>query len=203
MSDKIVLYQDRTQDDNKSFERFSRDKILLLRDYKCDNTNARAVFYLAQTFSCLNEIEDAFYYYKLRTTMEGFHEERFHAFLRTGEISATLGHPWYDTMGWYMKAFELFPRVEPIIKIAEYYKSINNWKLAYTFIKLACSLEYPNECILFVDKLDYTYKRWHIMGIVGYYNKKYKNGKLGCLNALKEKPDSSIDKFNLKFYEEI
>ena len=199
--DTVVLYQDRTQDDNKTSQRFTRDKILLLRDHKCNRTDSRTVFYLAQTLSCLNEVEEAFYYYKLRTIMEGFYEEKYHAFFRTGEISATLGHPWSDTMGWYMKAFEMLPRVEPMIKIAEYYKNIKNWRLAYTFIKLACGLDYPEELILFVDKLSYTYTRWHIMGIVAYYHGEYADGKKACLNALKENPESKTDTFNLKFYE--
>ena len=86
----LVLYQDRTQDDDKTGNRFARDKVLLLADHKDDPTEPRTVFYLAQTCACLNHLDDAYYYYKLRTTLEGFWEERFHAFLRCGELSERL-----------------------------------------------------------------------------------------------------------------
>ena len=46
VDDKIVLYQDRTQDDDKSSKRFHRDEILLLDEYKKDKNNPRTIFYV-------------------------------------------------------------------------------------------------------------------------------------------------------------
>lgn len=114
---EIILYQDRTQDDDKTGKRFFRDKILLLEDHKDNPTEPRTVFYLAQTCACLNEWENAFYYYKLRTTLEGFWEECFHVFLRCGEISEKLNHLWHERMKWYIQAFEHTQHVEPLIKL--------------------------------------------------------------------------------------
>lgn len=202
IDDNVILYQDRTQDDDKSSKRFSRDKILLLEDHKDNPTDSRTLFYLAQTCSCLNDSEDALYYYKLRTELEGFWEERFQAFYRCGITSERLNHPWYDCMTWYMKAFEKSERVEPLIKIIEHYKDIKNWKLAYTFAELACKLEFPSQCILFVDKHCYDYTRWHLMGIVGWYAKEYENGKKGCLKAIECGLNNELDTSNLKFYED-
>ena len=34
-----------------------------------------------QTLSCLEQNEESLYYYKIRSTLEGFQEEKFHAFL--------------------------------------------------------------------------------------------------------------------------
>ena len=200
--DKTVLYQDRTQDDDKSSKRFFRDKILLLKDHKLDPTEPRTVFYLAQTCSCTRELEDAFYYYKIRTTLEGFQEEKFHAFCRCGDISKDLKHPWYDTMAWYMKAFEHSQRVEPILKIVEHYKETKNWILAYTFADLACSLTYPEHSILFVDSHAYTYERWHNLSIVAYYVGKYIEGKAGCEKAIAVGKNLELDNNNLNFYNE-
>lgn len=201
--DGCTIYQDRTQDDDKTGKRFSRDKELLLEEFRKDPTEPRTVFYLAQTFSCLHDNENSFKYYKIRSTLKGFAEEVFHAFLKCGDYSEKLKHDWYDTLSWYMKAFEHSPRVEPLIKIADYYKNKQNWLLSYTFIKLACELKYPN-CILFVDKLAYDYKRWHIMGIVAYYIQKYDDGKKACLLAIengdKNNINTDIDKRNSKFY---
>jgi glycosyltransferase involved in cell wall biosynthesis len=199
-----VLYQDRTQDDDKSEKRFSRDKDLLLEEFKKDPTEPRTVFYLAQTCSCLKQNEETFKYYKWRTTLDGFNEEVFQSLLRCGNFSEKLKHDWYDSFSWYMKSFEHTPRVEPLVKISEYYKNKNNWLLCYNFVKLACELEYPHNCILFVDKLAYDYKRWHLLGICAYYIKRYDEGKKACLiaieNGKKENLNVDIDTRNLKFY---
>lgn len=201
MPDDIVLYQDRTKDDDKSSKRFCRDKVLLLEDHKKDPTEPRILFYLAQTCACLNQQEDAFYYYKLRSELDGFQEEKFHAYLKCGEISEKLNHNWYDSLSYYMKAVEHSERAEPLIRIAEYYNKTKKWILAYTFADLACSLKYPDHCILFVDKHAYDYTRWHILGIVSYYCGKYKEGKNACQKAIDAGLNLDLDKHNLEFYE--
>ena len=70
---------------------------------------------------------------------------------------------------------------------------------------MACELKYP-ECILFVDKLAYDYKRWHVLGICAYYVEKYEEGRKACLiaieNGRKQNINVDIDISNLKFYEE-
>lgn len=201
LPDDIILYQDRTLDDNKSGNRFIKDKELLLIEHKINPSEPRTLFYLAQTCSCLNEHENAFYYYKLRSELEGFQEEKFHAYLKCGELSENLKHSWYDSFQYYIKAIEHSHRVEPLIKITHHYIQVNNWVLAYTFIKTACSFIYPSESILFVDKHSYDYLRWHLMGIVAYYTGQYAEGKIACLEAIKNGKNTELDKKNLVFYE--
>lgn len=201
LPDDIILYQDRTQDDDKSGKRFARDRELLLADYKKDPKEPRTLFYLAQTCSCLNLNDEALYYYKLRSELDGFQEEKFHAILRSGNLSVKLGHDWHTSMSYYMKAFEHSQRVEPLIKIAEYYKNKKLWLISFMFIQTACSLLYPEHCILFVDKHVYDYTRWHILGIVGYYCNQFIAGKNGCLKAIECGLNSDLDKSNLEFYE--
>ena len=207
--DNAVLYQDRTQDDDKSGKRFKRDKELLLAEFEKNPTEPRTVFYLAQTCSCLHEKEESFNYYKIRSGLEGFQEEKFHAMLRAGEISQKLGHSWYDSYIWFLKAFEHSSRAEPVLFMAIYYIHVKNWILAFTYIKLACSLNYPTDSILFVNKIDYDYKRWHLLGIVSYYVGQYQEGKIGCLNAIQYckntkncKIQTDVDEKNLKFYQD-
>ena len=200
LPDDIFIYQDRTKDDNKSMNRFSKDKILLMDEYKLNTSEPRTLFYLAQTCACLNQYEDALYYYKLRCEVEGFQEEKFQSYLRCGEQSERLKHNWYDSLGYYMRAVEHSNRVEPLIKIADHYKNEKKWLLSYTFIKLACSLQYPTNAILFVDKYSYDYTIWHIMGIVAYYCKKYEDGKNACIKAIEMGLNIELDKKNLTFY---
>ena len=207
LPDTIVLFQDRTKDDDKSSKRFHRDKVLLFEEYKNNPTNPRTVFYLAQTFSCLNENENSYYYYKIRTTLDGFLEEKFHAMLKCAEFSKKLGHPWKIQRSWYMNALELFDRAEPAIEIAKYYNEKENFFLSYTFCSMACKLQFPNNSLLFVDRYCYDYYRWHLLGIVAYWAGFYEEGKIGCLKALEVSSKKEInntyfevDNKNLKFY---
>jgi glycosyltransferase involved in cell wall biosynthesis len=202
MPDDIILYQDRTKDDDKTGKRFIRDKVLLLEDYKENPTDPRTLFYLAQTCSCLNHLDDSFYYYKLRSQLDGFQEEKFHALLRCGEISEKLGHDWYDSCSWYMKALEHSQRAEPYVKIADHYKNINKFELSFMYVSQACNLKYPDHCILFVDAYSYNYTRWHILGVVGFYCGRLKEGYHACKMAMAAGLNKELDSKNLVFYED-
>lgn len=203
LDDKIVLFQNRVLDDDKTGKRFSRDKILLLEDHHDNPTEPRTAFYLAQTCVCLNQFDEALYYYKLRTTLIGFYEERYEASFKCGDLTENLKHDWSDSMGWYLKAFELIPRAEPLIRIAKHYIEKKQWELAYIFSDMACRLDYPHHCHLFVNKNVYDYERWHVLGIAGWYSRHLVEGRAGCLKALQCMPNSQLDKDNLKFYEDM
>jgi len=195
----ITLYQDRTQDDDKTSKRFTRDKELLYEDHLDDPHEPRILFYLAQTCRCLGQVEDSYYYYCRRQEEVGFYEELFHSYFRCGEMSETLKHDWEESFIWYFKAFERFKRVEPLIKIIEHYLAVKDFDSAYMFCHMANMLKYPDYCILFVNKRTYTYTRWHLMGIVAFYLGKYEEGKEACLKAI-EAENIKIDIDNLAHY---
>jgi hypothetical protein len=112
-----------------------------------------------------------------------------------------MGNPWEESMKWYIKAFECIPRVEPLLKISIHYRD-KNWLLCFTFADLACKLDYPEKCILFIDQVAYDYMRWHILSLSGWYSGFHEQGKIGCLKALQARPNSELDKNNLMFYQE-
>lgn len=210
--DIIHLYQDRTLDDDKTGKRFFRDRELLLREYKANPTDPRTLFYLAQTCHCLKLFDEALFYSKLRLEQEGFLEEKFHSYLRCGNSCFSLGHDWSDIAKWYLLAYEKFDRAEPLVKLADYYRNMamaeaknnkpvhNLWKMAYMYAHQACELEYPEHCILFVDKGIYDYFRWHLMGIIGFYANKFEEGKSACEKAIKYGINKEINEKNLQFY---
>lgn len=219
MPDDIVLYQDRSKDDNKSLKRFNRDKVLLLEEFKKNPSEPRTLFYLAQTCGSLNQFDESLYYNKLRLELDGFEEEKFHAYLRCGDCALQLRHEWQDVMAWYMKAFHHSMRAEPLSKIGDYYihkaslemetkgnKASNYWTLAYMFIKQACELKYPEDAILFVDRGVYIYYRWYQMGRIGFYVGKFQEGRDACIIAIKESPNETmktVNQNNLKIYDDV
>ena len=205
--DGIVLYQDRTKDDDKSMRRFNRDKDLLYSEYLKDSSEPRTIFYLAQTCSCLGQHAESYLYYYERTKLSGFIEEQFHAYYRLGELSQILGHPWEESLQWFLKAFHHSSRVEPLIRIVEYYRENTplgekkpDYMTAYMYASMACKLMYPHQQILFVDRQAYLHKRWQLLGIVAYYVGRYKEGKDACIRALQAEPESQLDMSNLQFY---
>lgn len=190
------IFQDRRQDDNKSELRWKRDLVLLEEAHKNDPEDPRTVFYLAQTHGCLGNTEEAYKYYKLRVGLGGFYEERFVAMEKCGDLSESF----YKRITWYLRAFELIERVEPLLKIAVLFKNKHKFSMAYAFIRAACELEFPEKCMLFVDKSAYDYKRWHEMGVIAYYAKKYDEGKEACEKAIAAGNNVPLDTSNLAFY---
>ena len=200
ITDDIYIYQNRTINTESSQNRFVKDKQLLLDDYNKNTKDTRTLFYLAQTCSCLNQKEEALKYYIERSLLEGFQEEKFLSLYYCGNICKELNKPWSETMSWYIKSIEHSNRLEPFIKISTYYKDIKNWRLAFTFINIACQLDYPVECTLFVDTNMYNYLRWHLMGIIAFYYNKFKEGKEACIKAIEANINKNLDTNNLKFY---
>lgn len=197
--EECLLFQDRNADMAKSIPRFQRDKVLLLEDHKEDPEEPRTVFYLAQTLGSTGDKQDAYYYYKLRTTLKGFYEEIFHSYLRLGYISGTLKHPWEEQLKWYLKAFDYLPRVEPLVAIAEHYIKEHKYQSAFMYLLQAVNLKYPDQAILFVNNDCYNYLRWHLLGRCAYYIQQYRIGFDACQRAIAFK-GKEVDKNNLKFY---
>ena len=64
--------------------RWQRDKELLMKEHLANPMDSRTAFYLAQTFDCLGDLENAYKYYELRTHLRGWDEEDFMARYRLG-----------------------------------------------------------------------------------------------------------------------
>lgn len=206
--DKIILYQDRTVDDDKSVKRFTRDKAMLYAEYIKNPRDPRTLFYLGQTCTCLGHADESYKYYMLRIKETGFLEEIYQCYVRLGDIAILLGHDWEESLLWYLKAFQHSQRAEPLLRIAEYYSKYNmngvekpEWHTCYMYAYNACQLVFPVHQILFVSREDYVYKRWHMLSVSAYHVGKYVEGKEACLRALEAK-NLDIDREQLKLYME-
>ena len=195
---EVILFQDRTKDDNKSAKRFFKDKELLLKEYNSEDKTPRTVYYLAQTFECLNDKLNAIKYYSERMYLIGFYEERYQAAYHVGMLCKDLNKPFEEYSGYFLFAFGIMHRSEPLVRIAEHYISKQQWSQAFFYLKEACKIEPPN-CGLFLDIELYNYYRWHLMGIVAFYVKEYKDGLHACEIAITQR-NNEIDKHNLIFY---
>lgn len=201
VSEDVVLYQNRNDDDDKTHKRFKRDKEFLMVD-ATEGKDPRDMFYLAQTLSCLNEFDEAYNWYQKRgEIIEGFWEERFHSYLRSAEIAITKKNDVDLAVANYFKAAMIDFRAEPLIALGKIYREKQDFVLAYTFLSAACELEFPHNNILFISENDYTYERWQQLSIVCFYVGKYTEGKraLAIAQATGRDPDAHIK--NQEFYD--
>ncbi len=89
-STTYVTHQPCAQGREKTSQRFHRDITLLLKELEKNPTDPRTLFYLAQTYECLNDWENAYIYYKKRADVGGWNEENFMTYLRLGDVAQKL-----------------------------------------------------------------------------------------------------------------
>jgi len=199
----VVLYQDRVKDnDGKSQTRWENDLVLLKKDIARNPNNGRTQYYLAQTYDCLNMKKDAMFFYKQRANnKDGFFEERFNSMMKCGELCGELEHDDDECVKWYLKAYNIIDRAEPLVEIVKIYRKKDKFMLAFLFAKLACDLPYPSNCVLWVNQKCYNHDRWQELGIVAYYVKEYELGEKACEKAIESGYDTELNKKNLLFYQ--
>jgi glycosyltransferase involved in cell wall biosynthesis len=191
----------------KSAQRWQRDRDLLLKSYEQDPSDIRTLFYLAQTYDCLGDTENAYTFYRKRAEIQGWDEENFITWFRLGTIAEQLAEKDDSdvcplaAIGHWLKAFAVRPqRIEPLIKIAQYYLARNEMHLAFLFAQRAAKIPYPTNDRLFVEKYMYDFARYDILGICAWYVGEYELGEWALLQALKIQPHAEHLMRNLKFY---
>jgi hypothetical protein len=121
---------------------------------------------------------------------------------------ALLAKDWDTKRKYLMNALESQYRVEPLVRMAEYYRSAKNINMMYVVLKMACSLEDPLEDS--EDPLedlepeqnidDYDYLRWHLMSICAFHTGKYDEGRDAAQLAYLAK-GRFVDEYMLNTYD--
>ncbi len=193
----------------KTRMRWLRDRDVLLKEYNKNPYDPRTVFYLGQTYDCLEDYAQAYYWYLKRAEMDGWNQETFVALYRLGVTTEQLmdldpeKYHWSDALAWYLAAYEYRPsRAEPLYKIAQYYWDTEEWALAYLFAKRATEISYPTD-ILFVDQEIYTWGRYNLLGCCAWYVQEYEEGRAAVLKALAIKNDFPHLIKNLAWYDRV
>ena len=182
----------------KSRKRWTRDIGILLKEYAKNPTDARTVFYLAQTYSCLGDLENAFRFYELRTQLLSWEEENYMAMYRLAEIAKKLAekdsdnktaYDWSLAQWYYIKAFSMHPtRIEPLIHIALHYLDNQDYVNAFMFAERAAEIPYPEQDILFIETEMYNFTRYYIIAQCGLKIGELAKGEWAIKKALEYKP---------------
>lgn len=185
----------------KTEARYHRDLKLLLDEHKNDPTNARTLFYLAQTYSCLDDYQNAYKYYKLCSQYDSDKEQKFQALLRLGVLTQELGkknpqeplYQWKQALSYFLQAFSLMPhRAEPLTLIAQYYHDANNMLLCFIFARHAAELPVPKNDIGLVLYHLYNFDRYYLLARSAFAHGYYTLSENAARIALMSQPNNNV-----------
>jgi tetratricopeptide (TPR) repeat protein len=186
-----------------SRKRWERDLGILRAELKAKPDDARALFYLAQTYECLGEPEHALITYERRIAVGGWDEETYEARYRRAKIMQTLGRSWDAIERAFMDAFEFDSRrAEPLFKIAEHWYCTQDHSRAYLYASRAADLARPT-ATLFVDEDVYAWKAADIVAISGFYvgdPASKVNGRRSAEKCVRARPTDERVRANWAFY---
>jgi len=177
----------------KTQARLKRDLALLERDLARNPDDARTVFYLAQTHTVLGDYTQALAYFKRRSTMAGFEQERYVALYRVAQLTefeALRGaNSWGTVVEAYLKAYAADPeRAEPLIHLAHYAEQqLRSYQLAYLFAHQACAMPCP-DVGLFINKELYDFDRYALLARAAYSIGQLQEARWAAFQALRVQP---------------
>lgn len=151
--------------------KFARDVKLLAAALDADPGDARAMFYLAQTYRDAGRHAEARDWYRKRADAGGFDEEVWYALWMHARSSLALG----DDVGFVdgcLSAYERRPtRAEPLADLARYYRERGQNETAMLWVEAGQRIPYPHDDVLFADEAVYAYALRYEASIAGWYSK--------------------------------
>jgi glycosyltransferase involved in cell wall biosynthesis len=152
-------------------EKHLRDERLLLAELERDPGNARAMYYLAQTYREMGRFDEAARCYAARAEVAGWLEETWHALLCLARCQAEMGdHGSY--VGTMLRAHELRPtRAEALHDLACFFRVRENYERAARYAYEASKIGYPAGDMLFVDDFANRFGGRHELSIAGFYSR--------------------------------
>jgi glycosyltransferase involved in cell wall biosynthesis len=147
---KSVCYIDDKNDGGCKSDKFERDARLLEKGMADEPDNVRYIFYLAQTYHCLNRHKEAIQMYKKRVNAGGWAEEQWYSLYMIGKTYMTLGNiPSFEK--YMLKAFETRPnRAEPLYMLTKYFREHSLHFKSYQYMMMGMAIPYPSDS-LFIE----------------------------------------------------
>jgi glycosyltransferase involved in cell wall biosynthesis len=140
-------------------ETYRRDARLLEQALGQDPTDARYVFYLAQSYRDADDLEPALQNYRRRVEMGGFTEEVWYSLYQTAKLKQRLEHPWPEVEKAYLAAWDYDrARAGPLYRIAMHYQRKGDYRVAHSFLSRAIQVPRPGDNHLFVEHEVYDYQ---------------------------------------------
>ena len=137
--------------------KYEKDIIVLEKALEKDPNNTRYTFYLAQTYRDTGKKELSLKYYQKRVAMGGWDEEVFWAKFQIALLQEQINAPKETIINAYKDAYLFRPtRAEPLYYLANYFRSIQDFKSCYEIAKIGMAIPVPED-VLFIQKWIYEY----------------------------------------------
>ena len=192
-------------------DKFDRDIILLMEDLIENPKNARAMFYLAESYrnrgrAGSNDYSKAIQYYQKHIETGSWAEEMWFSMYMIGMCYEFLkDEP--KMLQAYLRAYQNRPhRAEPLYRIGKHYRNKSEDATALVFFKIAEQIPFPTQDVLFVDKNNYDHNILFEMSVSCHF---LNNKELGnyCVQKLLRRRDDEIShyfrdlaNFNARFF---
>jgi len=159
------------------------------------------MFYLANSYMCLKQYEDAIRWYKERIAKGGWIEEIWYSKYMIGDCYAEMNQ-WDQALSHYLEAYQLNPeRAETLQQISKHYRLSQQNELAYLFAKQGLTIPYPSNQALFISHPTYDYLLEEDLSVAAYYTS-HKDEGFASTNRLMLKKDIP-DHVKYKAYENL
>jgi glycosyltransferase involved in cell wall biosynthesis len=185
-------------------EKFTRDQRLLEATHREDPTDARTLFYLAQTYKDTNQLDLAIQTYEKHQLVQTWEEEVYYSKFMVAQckekqgmykeaiVDALAAHQYRPTRG---ESLHLAVRIcrEKGLNLA-----------AWVLSEIGAQIRKPEGDVLFLDTKVYTYKFLFEKSILAYYVSQMKSGLEACntllLSSDVDRSERAITRSNLNFY---
>jgi glycosyltransferase involved in cell wall biosynthesis len=179
--------------DNLSGQKYARNRDLLLAEIERNPEDARSVFYLAQSYFCLNDLVNARKWYARRIEMGGCGEEISYSMYKIAMSMEQLDEPLPVVRDAYMRAWEFRPvRAEPLHAIARRYRQDQHYQLGHLFAQQAAEIPFPEQETLFVRPDIYAWRIADELAVCAYWIGKHAEAFTLCRRLL-ARPDLPDD----------
>jgi glycosyltransferase involved in cell wall biosynthesis len=187
--------------------KLERDSELLLKGLAEEPSNARYMFYLAQSYRDAGRFAEAAETYAARVNMGGWEEETWNAQLQEARCRLAIG----DDSGFLsavMKAYEMRPhRAETLYELAKFHRQRGAHDTAMHYCEAASRIPVPTQDSLFIEDFIYQTSIREEISISGYYSKmpiRQKAGRSMCFELALDRnaPETSrsLARHNQVFY---
>jgi hypothetical protein len=166
--------------------KFERELALLRQDWDDQPGDPRTAFNLARTYEGLERWDDAVEWFRQRLELGGWDEESFYARLSLGALLLREGKE-DEGCGVLWRAWGERPwRAEPLVALAERYRSGEAWELAWEAVSLAFAhcgalpdgtTERTTPDVLFVDHAAVQWQAAYEGSISAWYVGEHDRGK--------------------------
>jgi glycosyltransferase involved in cell wall biosynthesis len=148
---------------------YRKDAALLEEALRADPTNARHVYYLAQSLRDAGELPRSREVYRQRAAMGGWEEEAWHAQYQAALLTERLNEPAAEVAFAYLQAYARRPsRAEPLLHLARWHRLRGEHALALLFARQVLALPRPAD-ILFVEDPVYRWQGLDEVSVSAWY----------------------------------